>query len=65
MSKPNWKDAPKRANWLAQDSDGCWNWYPTEPRPLASIWMDRKHDWEFACHGVVIGSWKETLERRP
>lgn len=31
MSKPNWKDAPKFAKWLAQDSDGEWFWYAERP----------------------------------
>lgn len=26
MNKPDWKDAPEWANWLAQDGEGQWIW---------------------------------------
>lgn len=29
--KPDWKDAPEWANWLAMDDNGSWNWYEHEP----------------------------------
>lgn len=34
--KPDWKDAPEWAQWLAMDADGAWYWYekhPTYVRP--------------------------------
>lgn len=69
MSKPEWKDAPKWAEWLAKDKDGFWWWYEAEPFQLCG------KEW---VSGVVGGKverasrfdsqktrWKETLERRP
>ena len=29
--KPDWKDAPEWANWLAIDSNGMWYWYKDKP----------------------------------
>lgn len=31
MNKPDWKDAPEWAEWLAQDADGAWWWFQNEP----------------------------------
>jgi len=38
--KPEWKDAPKWANWLAQDANGDWYWYKEKPEPDSAnhIW---------------------------
>ena len=30
--KPDWKDAPDWANYLAMDSDGSWHWYASKPK---------------------------------
>lgn len=30
--KPDWKDAPEWANWLALDDDGDWVWHESRPR---------------------------------
>lgn len=29
--KPDWKDAPEWAQWLALDPNGDWFWYEMEP----------------------------------
>jgi len=29
--KPDWKDAPEWAQWMAMDWDGSWVWYENEP----------------------------------
>lgn len=29
--KPDWKDAPYWANWLAMDRDGWWTWFSSKP----------------------------------
>lgn len=31
MSRPDWKDAPEWANWVAQDGDGEWWWFQNKP----------------------------------
>ena len=44
--KPDWKDAPKWAKWLAQDSDAWWFWYEHKPYTRDDIWLwrgDSKH----------------------
>ena len=30
-TKPDWKDAPEWAQWLAMDGDGAWWWFQNEP----------------------------------
>jgi hypothetical protein len=44
MNKPDWKDAPKWAQWLAMDSDGEWWWFEEKPRLVLyhDFWV--KHD---------------------
>lgn len=29
----DWQEAPKWANWKAQDADGTWKWFSTKPKP--------------------------------
>lgn len=29
--KPDWKDAPDWANWIAMDRDGWWTWFASKP----------------------------------
>lgn len=61
---PSWDDAPEWANWLAQDKDGMWNWYESEPKLGGENWYTKT--------GVLSESalidfdrWKQTLEQRP
>ena len=64
MSKPDWKDAPEWARYVAQDADKSWFWHQKEPRLRARDW---------ASDGRILGcgkpdpdeSWMDTLERRP
>jgi len=61
--KPQWKDAPDWANWLAQDYNGQWFWYENEPIMKNIQW--------WPANGAVDSStpdnpnWQETLEERP
>jgi len=59
--KPDWKDAPSWAQWLAQDQSGAWYWYETEPYAGTSTWnySQGRADW------VDTPGWNETLEKRP
>ena len=62
--RPDWKDAPAWANYLAVDIDGCWFWYEHEPTflPRGGVWSpgDSRH----ALAGAPpIAS--ESLEKRP
>lgn len=36
--KPDWKDAPDWAMWLAQDTNGDWYWYEIEPTFMGDEW---------------------------
>lgn len=66
--KPDWKDAPEYANWLAQDQDGSWWWYEKLPDPLKG--SDGDGVWRFGGRCEKVGvepneGWRETLEQRP
>lgn len=61
--KPDWKDAPEWANFLARDEGGTWFWYEKQPHRKAYYWTS-----------VGVGSveaeenyrpWEESLEYRP
>ncbi len=36
--KPDWKDAPEWANWLAHEIDGTWYWFEAEPCMCEEEW---------------------------
>ena len=62
MSKPDWKDAPEWAQWLAMDINGDWWWYEGQPGAGDFVWdapgrMARAHDCE--------EDWKSSAEQRP
>ena len=67
-NKPSWHDAPDWAEWLAQDSNGCWWWYDKKPEPAGSMFLDFN-----GGEGAQIAKgecepnpdWLQTLERRP
>jgi len=66
--KPDWKDAPEWASWLAQDSSGVWNWYTDEPEQNSSKkeWWPRKDgDFAYQGSGRPNPNWRNTLEARP
>ena len=65
MTKPNWNDAPKWAQWLAQDFNGDWYWYEKEPI-IADMIIARIGEHCAASPGNLINNnWKQTLEKRP
>jgi len=37
-NKPDWKDAPEWAQYLAMDEGGQWYWYEDEPTLYGEIW---------------------------
>lgn len=62
--KPNWKDAPKWANYLAMDANGGWWWHKNEP--IAGGFSEWISDSDIAIAGEnIVSGWKETLEARP
>ncbi|SIR65694.1 hypothetical protein SAMN05880558_12414 [Aeromonas sp. RU39B] len=70
QNKPDWKDAPDWAEWLAQDGDkGLWWYYSDMPTKThgADLWRGEVSN-KFARlsrKGEVLGDWRDTLERRP
>jgi len=69
VTKPDWKDAPEWAQWLAQEASGLWWWYQTRPRWVGKIWI--ADGWTVKQKVILTGEyhanpdWKETLEERP
>jgi hypothetical protein len=64
--KPEWKNAPDWAQWLAQDEDGEWWWYELEPKQACT---DAWSEWEGLHRAAFVprhnAEWKDTLEARP
>lgn len=63
QNKPSWKDAPKWAEWLAQDEDGEWKWLAGLPGKYVDGWTAVKI--KGCCKGLTLGDWHDTLEKRP
>ena len=65
MNKPDWKDAPVFAKWLAQDADGRWWWHSTRPM------LDDDFEWYGSTKFRLAGntenhdSFRDSLEARP
>jgi hypothetical protein len=60
--KPDWKDAPEWANWLAMDSNGEWNWFKNEPYAATDLWSSSSRMESAQSYSEA---WYETLEKRP
>jgi hypothetical protein len=72
MSKPEWKDAPEWAQWLAQDEPGSymdhyWVWFECKPDKMSNGWIDNSNTgkWLQTIHVATDDKWRETLEARP
>lgn len=71
--KPEWKDAPEWAMWLAQDEVGLhgidhyWVWFEREPETFSNGWADYSLDgrWHETRNVATVANWKKTLEPRP
>lgn len=61
--KPNWKDAPEWANYLAQDDDQEWWWFECEPDTREGYWYSEKGKMQRETDGSE-STWKESLEQR-
>lgn len=61
--KPDWKDAPPWARWLAMDEDGEWFWYEKEPAEIG--WMFGSDGGRMECAAIDPDDWRKTLEQRP
>jgi hypothetical protein len=69
MNRPEWKDAPEWAMFLAQDKDGEWCWWNLEPALTYSLWTQGEpgdsYRFETAGYYECKWPWMETLEPRP
>jgi hypothetical protein len=63
--KPDWKDAPEWANYLARSEDGMWTWFEKKPR-LPSFhalsWHANGGQFELLFSDL---HWQDSLEKRP
>jgi len=62
--KPDWKDAPKWANWLAMDENGTWMYFEQKPEICLETRMWFSRDGECQAIGIMR-NWKESLQERP
>lgn len=60
--KPDWKDAPEWAQYLAMDADSNWYWFEYQPSIHRNIWWDERGRVEDA---FLSDNWQESLEQRP
>ena len=65
--KPDWKDAPPWARYMAMDETGVWMWYEAEPDRVDRFgwWNEREGT---RCTYAILREqpdWKTTLEERP
>ncbi|HEY9281380.1 MAG TPA: hypothetical protein VIP51_15020 [Eoetvoesiella sp.] len=64
--EPDWSAAPSGWDWAAQDEDGRWFWYRTEPTPSigGGVWRAPSRAQQLACTGSPNPDWDTTLRRR-
>lgn len=65
MTKPDWKDAPEWAQWLAQDGNGDWYWYESAPFVISNSWMPQRDGNLQRAEDLIEDDWRESLEQRP
>lgn len=66
MNKPDWKDAPEWANYLAMDGGEYWYWYESKPKYIGSLcWKNTSGKMEKANTPDCKIKPEESLEKRP
>jgi hypothetical protein len=65
FDKPEWKDAPNYAEYLAQNYDGSWYWYSRKPINRNQKWEKQISSHESSEPSIKIKDWKNTIESRP
>ena len=63
--KPDWKDAPEWAKYLAMDKNGAWWWYETEPHNTSNNWYPIGNVHYEMYTPSESEEWKKSLEKRP
>jgi hypothetical protein len=65
--KPDWRDAPSWANYLAMDQNKQWIWFEKEPTPAFGGWTfgdDNQHEYVFK-KTEKRKLWYDSLEQKP
>lgn len=64
---PDWSGAPEGWDWAAQDADGRWYWYRTEPVPGigGGVWRSNSRNQQHAGAGTPNPDWLDSLRHRP
>lgn len=69
INKPSWNEAPKWAEYLAQDKDGEWFWFEGCPEQDVAQWAQASATSRYMYLGrgkvPAAHDWRQTLERRP
>lgn len=66
MNKPDWKDAPEWARWLAMDADGEWFFYEEKPSLGVKVWYPNgARPVSRLASPPASEKWKNSLEERP
>ena len=71
QNKPSWDDFGESAKFMAQDSDGAWIAFESEPAANYHVWSSVRGWCGYAregrdrCRGAILGDWRDTLEKRP
>ena len=67
MSKYDWSNVPKEAEWIATDSDGSLCGYSVKPQRFSLGWNTHRNG-NFVAHSFIPpfkGDWRDSLEERP
>lgn len=59
--KPDWKNAPDRAQYLALDADGKWWWHEMKPKEVYGVWLSSGE----VYYAGSNSAWEDTCEERP
>lgn len=62
--KPDWKDAPDWANWVAMDLDRVWTWFEHKPYSEDWGWCGHSHGKSEPVGYPDGDNWEYTLEGR-
>lgn len=65
MTKPDWKDAPYWAKYLAMDDNLRWNWFSDLPEYNRATGVWGVEDWALEQEATVPYDASQTLEGRP
>jgi hypothetical protein len=60
-NRPQWKDAPKWAKWLALNDSGYWYWFSQKPK---IVWVSLAGKSELAGVGPIDSAVREGREMR-